>query len=303
MSFYLTAYVLYIGRNFIPRRGRIMTDKARQLVKNAGGVYALPEIHSQLSAKLQDPTASNPQLADIVQLDAGLSSNLLKIANSAFYGFPSAISTIAQAITIIGRTELAELILSQSVMQVFDKLTIPERTLQQHWHHSLLTGLIARQLCKSLSEKEHSAETMFVAGLLHDIGKLVTWHELPEASAKILAEPDDHQTDGIVNEQRHLGFDHEEVGAELLKSWKLPAILAETTLYHHQAVSEGEYHQACKIIYLANQISHVQHDSEALEKLSLTLIQLPGLEIDSLEQTLVIANEQYHEMSSLFGLK
>lgn len=276
-----------------------MASTAAELVRQSSGIYALPELNMKLNQKLEDPASTNQQIADIVQLDAGLSASLLKIANSAFYGFPSTISSISQAISIIGRIELADLVLGKSVIQVFSNTPINKKILEKHWKHSLLCGLTARQITKTVENAEQSADSMFVAGLLHDIGKLVIWQELPEQSEMVFEQFDPKIPDhAFLLEKEIIGFEHAETGSELLKSWKLPQLLIETTRFHHSPDEAPQFTQACRIVSLANKLSNqwflaAGSNDEAL------LSQL-GINKEQVEAILNTANDQLMEMSSLF---
>ena len=281
-----------------------MAITASELVKNTSGIYALPEIHTQLNRKLEDPSASNNQIADIVQLDAGLSASLLRIVNSAFYGFPSSISTISQAISIIGRTELADLVLGQSVMNVFNQLKINKQVLNNHWHHSLLCGLVARQIAGTVKNCEQSPESLFVAGLLHDIGKLVIWNEMPEQSSQLIENTGGLSADYLKAERTEFGFGHTEVGAELLKEWKLPEILVEAACYHHSPHTAKKFKQACQIIFIANEIAQAEKLDESFYKRinSDQVAQQLDYDLQKMAETLEAANSQFVEMSAMFSL-
>lgn len=279
-----------------------MTLSASEIIQKSSGNYALPEIYSQLSKKLEDPHATNPQIADIIQLDTGLSSSLLKIVNSAFYGFPSAISTISQDITIIGRKELAELVLGQSVMSAFDTMEFDKNLLREHWQHSLFTGLISKQLCKKMNNAEQSADALFVAGLLHDIGKLVLWQELPEQSKQIRDAVKQENSDWFLTEQKFLGTNHAEVGSELLKEWKLPAVLVDTACHHHQAENTKSSQQAVQIVFIANQLSQLADEAQQSQLIiqQMATLKSLGLTVTHIEKAMEIAKEQLTEMSALF---
>ncbi|NNJ90419.1 MAG: HDOD domain-containing protein [Gammaproteobacteria bacterium] len=280
-----------------------MTIIASDLVKKSSGIYALPEIHNRLTRKLEDPSASNAQIADIVQLDAGLSASLLKIVNSAFYGFPSSISTISQAISIIGRTELADLVLGQSAMNVFSHLKISKKALNDHWHHSLLCGLVARQMAGTVENCEQSPESLFVAGLLHDIGKLVIWNELPDQSSQLIKNTGGASTDYLEAEQSEFGFGHTEVGAQLLNNWKLPEMLIAAARHHHSPHSAENFKQACQIVFIANEIAQTDKLDEAFFDWinSGKAAEQLGYDLQKMSDNLEIANSQFSEMSAMFS--
>mgnify|MGYP001817974269 FL=1 len=279
-----------------------MALSAKELVKKSSGIYALPELNIKLKQKLEDPASTNQQIADIVQLDAGLSASLLKIANSAFYGFPSTISSISQAISIIGRIELADLVLGKSVIQIFSNTQIDKDMLEKHWKHSLLCGLTARLLTKSMVNPEQSADSMFVAGLLHDIGKLVIWQDLPEKSQAIFDQLDPKIPNHAFQlEKAVLGFEHAETGSELLKSWKLPQVLIESTHFHHCPEEAPQFEQASQLVSLANQLSNQWFSTEMTDEgdQQLLLSKL-GLTKEQVDTALDLANDQLMEMSALF---
>lgn len=279
-----------------------MALSAKELVKKSSGIYALPELNIKLKQKLEDPASTNQQIADIVQLDAGLSASLLKIANSAFYGFPSTISSISQAISIIGRIELADLVLGKSVIQIFSNTQIDKDMLEKHWKHSLLCGLTARLLTKSMANPEQSADSMFVAGLLHDIGKLVIWQDLPEKSQAIFDQFDPKIPNHAFQlEKAVLGFEHAETGSELLKSWKLPQVLIESTHFHHCPEEAPQFKQASQLVSLANQLSNQWFSTEMTDEgdQQLLLSKL-GLTKEQVDTAVDLANDQLMEMSALF---
>lgn len=281
-----------------------MTMSAQALVEQASGIYALPEIYAQLNRKLADPHASNPQIADVVQLDAGLSSSLLKIVNSAFYGFPSTISTISQAISIIGRNELAELVLGKSVISVFNQLAVKPEILQTHWRRSLLCGLLSKQLGKQIPGCEASPDSLFVAGLLHDIGKLVIWHEVPDLSNELLElelEPDESKS-YLLKEREQLGFDHTLVGALLLESWKLPELLVTTTRFYATPEVAESHQQATSIVSLAAEIALFEPEQQ--DNIA-SLADMPvsnslSLHSTTLLEAVAVSHDQLTELQAIF---
>ena len=279
-----------------------MDITASELVNRSSGIYALPEIHDKLNQQLDDPDSTNEQISQIIQLDSGLSSSLLKIVNSALYGFPSAISTISQAISILGRRELTDLVFGKSAISVFKKLNIDPVDLQIHWNHSLYCGLIAKQTAKTLEDTKQSPDSLFIAGLLHDIGRLVLWQELPELSKKVLNLSHLSPLENASIEKATLGFTHAEVGKELLMKWKLPQLLIDTTNFHHEPEKSKNYKQACQIINFSDITSRVENiDSEGYSRLN-DFTQIKNMKItqNDLLGITQIAQQQLSEMTSMF---
>lgn len=232
-----------------------------KIIEESTDIFSIPEIYSLLRRKLQDPYASNAEIADIIKRDPGLSLTILKIVNSALYGFKSSISSVAQAVSIIGRLELSELVLSTVVVQNFNQLPIEKTRLHHHWKHCFLCALIAKKLAKQCSLHEIS-ESIFIAGLLHDTGKLMIYHKFPELVERAL-NSDIFQSLQI--ETDILGFNHAELGSELMKAWDLPLLLQSTTLWHHSPESAIEYIDACKVINISNVLAHFEAIDEEIE--------------------------------------
>lgn len=235
-----------------------MTTNINELIGPPNSVYSLPGIHARLNEKLKDPNSSNAEIADLVEKDPGLSLVVLKIVNSAIYGFRNTISTITQAITLLGRNELSVLLLSTGVVSLFKKLPIRKELLNAHWQHSLLCALIAKHLSLHGSMAADSA-TLFMAGLLHDMGKPVIWHKLPEQSKALYTEI--NLDNSLEQELSLLGFSHAEVGYELMKLWGLPASLQATTRFHHAPENAADHADECRLIALSNRLAHTDADA------------------------------------------
>ena len=133
---------------------------------------------------INDPDASAAEIGDVISEDPALTARLLKIVNSAFYGFPSRIETVSRAITIVGTLELLDLILAASVVKAFSGIPSELVDMDQFWEHSLYTGVTARVLAGR--HRAPDTERYFVAGLLHDIGALVLYRQLPRQSRAAL---------------------------------------------------------------------------------------------------------------------
>ncbi len=232
-----------------------MSIYIHDLIGPPNSVYSLPSIHIRLNEKLKDPYSSNAEIADLIEKDPGLSLVVLKIVNSAIYGFRQSISTVTQAINLLGRNELSILLLSTGVISLFKKLSIKQELLKNHWQHSLLCGLIAKHLAHHCNLANDN-QSLFMAGLLHDLGKPVIWHKLPDLS-KTLYEAIS-LNDSYEHEINLLGFSHAEVGCELMKSWGLPENLQATTLFHHNAENADQFTDWCKLIELSNRLAYTQ---------------------------------------------
>jgi len=142
----------------------------QRLVQGIVKVASLPSIYLKIEKAIADEKTSNNDLADIVAEDTALAAKLLRLANSAMFSFPSKISAIPQAVTIIGSRQLRDLVLACSVTSVFKDMPAQLVDMESFWRHSVASAVTARIL--SQTRNDSNIESAFVAGLLHDIGRL-----------------------------------------------------------------------------------------------------------------------------------
>lgn len=208
-----------------------MSPRPEDLVRVGEKVPTLPYIFHQLNEAVNDPRSSMRDIAEIISTDQSLSARLLRIANSAFYGFPSRIETISRAVTIIGTQQLRDIALATSVIPVFSGMPVELVNMNSFWQHSIASGITARILANY--HREPNIERFFVAGLLHDIGRLLIYSQEPEKAREALKQSASKNELLFVAEYNQFGYDHGEVGGALLQHWGLPASLEEAVRHHH----------------------------------------------------------------------
>lgn len=229
-----------------------------ELVEGVDTILSLPDAALRLNALLTDPDASNGQIADVIRLDPGLSARVLRAVNSAYFGFRGRIDTISKAIALIGTSELQSLVLATSAAQAFKNISSRLIDMEAFWQHSVRAALAARGFAET-SLRAHR-ERVFLAGLMHDVGKLVIFHQLPAQATQILkavkaGEPTEQA------EYALLGYTHAEVGAALLERWKLPSSLTEPVRHHHEFGAATEHSKEAALLYLGSKVSHLmEHD-------------------------------------------
>ncbi|HCY85968.1 MAG TPA: hypothetical protein DHV36_12605, partial [Desulfobacteraceae bacterium] len=158
--------------------GRLTVE---EIIRNTKDLFSLPDIHNQLMAEINNPYSSAADIAGVVGNDPGLTARLLRIVNSAFYGFPSKIESVAQGVSILGTKELCDLALATSVIRVFDDALKGVVNMKRFWYHSVGCGVIAKEL--AVCRNETGVERFFVMGILHDIGRLVLFSQAPKEMA------------------------------------------------------------------------------------------------------------------------
>ena len=212
----------------------------------------LPEIPSvvfELNEVIANPMSSADHIAQVVNQSPSLTALLLKIVNSSFYGFPSKIDKISHAVTLIGTREISGLALGISILSIFKD--IPREMIDMHsfLKHSLACGILARIL--AAQKNFGQTEQLFVSGLLHDLGRLILYLYFTDESCNILSRSRNNQTLLYAEETNYLGCDHAQIGKQLMEQWKLPLILENSVLYHHNP-SEAQQPIPATIVHLAD---------------------------------------------------
>jgi len=228
-------------------------DNVKQLIYNeVNNLPTLPEMIQKVVSLAQDEKTTAKNLSDLISYDQAISSRLLKVANSAYYGLSREISTIQHAIVVLGFEQVKSLSLG---ITVFDAVKVTNKTTylmqDEFWKHSVGCSLAARIICKRSGKLDE--ETAFTASLLHDIGKLVLVNFFSKEYKTILEKAQENGITLADIEEKTLGFTHADVGNWLCNRWKLPPSLAYSVGYHHKVKEvEQEYIHVTSVIHLAN---------------------------------------------------
>ena len=274
----------------------------QDLIGDDESIFSLPQIYFELQEALEDPNTTYKEIGEIISFDPALSARLLKIVNSAFYGFPSEIETISHAISIIGRDQLADLALATMVIYQFRGIPNSLFNMEKFWRHSMACGAAARSIAEFRGEI--NIERYYLAGILHDIGRLVILKKEP-ALARDTFYRSKNKHENIYQAERELmGFDHADVGGELLKAWRLPPRLVEAVACHHQPMSAKEFLLDAAIIHTSDYIVHALNlgsDAEFSEpQLHPKSWEIIGLNPDDFEFMRDKVKKQYEDIVSMF---
>ncbi len=274
-----------------------MKISAETIITKTLKVAALPAVALKFSEAISNPLTSNLELEKIISEDSALASRLLRIANSALYNFPSEIDTIGKAITIIGQKPLHDIVLSCSIVNMFDGITKDVINMEQFWEHSIAVATASRLL--SFYRREVNIERSFTAGLLHDIGRLIIFIELPKQAQEIISIAASKNTLLHSIELDVLGFDHARLGGMLLKKWKLPDRIISSVSYHHSPTATKGDVVAPSIVHVADIICHSlklgRSGERFIPKLNSRAWDTLGLNADILAQLIEQLDIQYQD--------
>lgn len=270
---------------------------AQDLVNGSLELASLPEVVMRTIDLINNPGTSAAEIGQVISEDPALTARLLKIVNSPFYGFPSRIDTVSRAITVIGTLELLDLILATSVVKAFRGIPTDLVDMDSFWEHSLYTGLVARALAGRL--RAPNTERYFIAGLLHDIGSLAMYSRIPDSAAVILRRARAEIAPLHDIERETLGFDHGEVGAELMHAWHLPGSLVEAIRFHHTPEQSEQHRLETALVHLADVIACAVHDPASetgrIPPMEAAAWDLTGLQPDIIESLIDEADAQFED--------
>ncbi len=225
-----------------------------ELIQGDSQLATLPEVFYKLNAAIEDPDCTFDDIGEIISIDPALTVRLLKIVNSAFYGFSTQVETVTHALTIIGTDQLTQLVLATSVMNQFKGIPRDLIDMDSFWRHSITAGLAARSIA-ALSG-EYNVERFFVAGLLHDVGRLIFCIRAPDEIAEVFKKAEASGKPLYVEEQEAFGFDHAELGGQLLTAWDLPERLIEAVSCHHAPAKAIKHVEETAVVNLADAIAY-----------------------------------------------
>lgn len=224
-----------------------------ELIANLGDLPPLPQVAAQVLRISADPDATAEDLRKVISTDQALTSQILKISNSAMFGMMREIKTLSQAIMTLGFSTIKSVVIASSAKNLYQRgaVGLQERLL---WEHALVTALASRALGKTL--KFPRVEEAFIGGLMHDIGKSVMGVKFPERYGALVRTVYNGQGNALELELETFGFDHTMVGEALLRSWNLAQSLEEAVRWHHEPIGASEGNQPiAAIIALGNQMA------------------------------------------------
>ena len=221
-------------------------------------VQALPRslgsygpVLEEIEQALQSPQCNLSTIGDAIQKDPDLTARLLRLANSPFFGFASRLSTVAEAVSLLGIQQIQDMITASSVLEQFKGVPDTLVNKDSFWRHSLAVGITARLL--AMERRLPKPDKFFVAGLLHDVGRLVLLQQAAEWAQAVF---DVYQRERILlrdAEKKVLGYDHQQIAAELLQNWSYPPVLVQAVAFHHLPSQSGARMDAA-VVHIADHL-------------------------------------------------
>jgi putative nucleotidyltransferase with HDIG domain len=265
----------------------------------------MPATAAKLLPLLDNPDSTPSEVENIVKYDPGLTANILKLTNSAYFGIPTKVSSIKQAIILLGWKRLIQVV-TTICMSPLMKKAIPGYDLRsgELWRHSIAVSVAAELLVKAL--KIPDADEVFTAALLHDIGKLILGNFVKNDLAQIQA----MVTKGItfdVAESMVLGTNHAEVGGQILHKWSFPVELVNAVQWHHDPESCENTCVLSDIVHVANTVGSMTGFGKGEEKIDIepfgAVVGRLGLKANHLEAMAEQTLQELEKLSALWDME
>ena len=255
----------------------------------------------EIEQALESPQCNLNTIGDAIQKDPDLTARLLRLANSPFFGFANRLSTVAEAVSLLGIQQIQDMIVASSVLEQFKG--VPDNLVNKDsfWRHSLAVGLTARLL--AMERRLPKPDKYFVAGLLHDVGRLVLLAQATEW-AQAVFELYQHEKMLLRDaEKKILGYDHQQSAAELLQSWSYPSALVQAVEFHHapgQSVAKLEAAVVHVADHLVNAMAIGSSGEQFISPLDEKAWALLGLNPDILPRLVEAVDEQILAVEEAF---
>lgn len=219
-------------------------------------IPSLPAAMARIISVSNSDSATADDLAHAVMLDPALSTKVLKMANSAFFGRLSKAETISQAVVTLGFSSIRTIAVGASVVDnILPDSDIPGFSWHSFWKHCVATGACAELVHRHMSGSRAGGEAAFIAGLLHDVGKLVIAKSIPGEFAKVVQAQMERGVSSVQAEQEYAGTDHTAVGGMLAREWRLAETLALSMEDHHSKAESSALPATVASVRAANAIA------------------------------------------------
>ncbi|NLJ73336.1 MAG: HDOD domain-containing protein [Syntrophomonadaceae bacterium] len=230
--------------------GRISLE---QIVAAVDDLPALPHVVVQVMELTEDPDSTAQDINDVLSQDQAMTARVLKLANSAFYGFPRRIATVTDAIVLLGFKTIKSIVMAASVSDILAR-EMEGYALEpgELWQHSQSVAMAARHIARKV--KYYQLDLAYTAGLLHDIGKVILNNAMKESYHKVINVVMEQNIPFLDAEVEILGFNHTEVGARVAEKWNLPQDLVEAINFHHTPENATENKDLTALVHIADAV-------------------------------------------------
>lgn len=256
----------------------LSSPKIKQLIGRMECLPSLPAILNELTEALSRDDCAIEEIACIIGKDIGVTAKILKLVNSAFFGLQRKVSSTDDAVSYLGVATIKALVLAVSAFSPFEGKKSCPLSVESIWSHSLEVASNARQISETLGARNKEPADIFVAGLLHDVGKLALAANLPDEYTELLAHCRQKRAPVYQAEEALFGANHATIGGYLLSLWGLPDSVVSAICFHHQPrLIRGEEHMAVLAVHIADALVQRGPEEQGIDLLDHEFIAAKGL--------------------------
>lgn len=263
-------------------RDLLSNEKLQGLISQLESLPCISSIYTELIEELQSEDASIDKIGRIISRDVGMSIKILQLVNSSFFGIRQHISSISQAVSLLGLETIKALVLSVKIFSQFNHDSLEMFSYNVFMEHSFAVSEWARSIAKVENMDRKLIDYALIAGMLHDVGKLILAARIPREYEKVLTLTESNEITMLEAEREVIGSTHAEIGAYLLGLWGFSNSIIEALVFHHQPTElPDKGFSVLTAVYVANILTHkicstdnnqkgnLQIDNNYLEELGL----------------------------------
>jgi len=261
----------------------------RKKIEQIENLPTLPEVANKLLRIINDPITTAQDVANLISRDLSLTSKVLRLANSAFYGVPRTVATVHNAVVILGLKVINTMVFSITVVKLFPNDGRSEQfPRKKFWSHSVAVAVLSKMLALRMRKFSlFDPEESFCAGLIHDIGRIVMDQYLHDDFTKALKLAKEQNITLSEAEFKVFGFTHSEAGDWLTQRWELPGDIRAPIIWHHKPLEASEAREITALVHLADalawQMDFGMPGFKAPPDPEITFVQSLGLTLEDLD--------------------
>jgi len=251
----------------------ILADKAiKKIISQIGALPSMPAIYTEIVAEMQSDDPSIKKVAAIIAQDVSMTAKILQVVNSVFFGLSRKISSTQQAVMLLGLETIKSLVLSVKIFAEFSRKKFSWFNIEQLFNHSMSVSCYTQAIVKSEKMDRDLISYSLMAGLLHDLGKLILATNFPNPYRQVLAEAQNSDQNLWDLEYEAFGTSHAEIGAYLMGLWNLENPIVEAIAFHHCPIKSMALNMGLlTAVHVGDALDHSAHQ---------TGDQDPGIQID-----------------------
>jgi HD-like signal output (HDOD) protein len=229
----------------------------KKVIESIDNLPSFPAVVSRLIKVVNSPESSADDAASLIERDPALTSKMIRLANSAFYGIPRSISSVSSAVVILGFNTIRSLVLSASVMKLFSGSHKQAVDKERFWKHSIVSAMAAKIIVRHfINVRMMDPESAFCSGILHDIGKLIFNEFMNDEYVEVRNYAEKNGIPLLDAENKILGINHAEICKVVSDKWSLPLDLEYSLVYHHNPGAADKLHELVATIHFADILAH-----------------------------------------------